>query len=217
MQPFRIISVVRVIFALNHQWSVEVHGALKCSKLLNVFVQRLGQPIKTEIVLLEINFFEKPLFHNRIVRRIHLVFKNGFLDALPVILTYLGSAAQPPPSFRRFRRHIEGKRRGLGVLVERGDRDQSIHSRNERIDNTRTGHDLKVVLHVLGVDRLTALADANGDYEAIPMRKIVLSGYLKSSLHIQAIDTCCIAAAHDPLAEAVCLLSGFFRAFSDRR
>ncbi len=94
-------------FALNHKRSVEVHG-FEVPELLNMFLQRLIETIKTEIVLREINFIEKPLFHNRVVRRIYLTFKNGFLDALPVILTYPGYAAQPPPSFRRFRGHIVG-------------------------------------------------------------------------------------------------------------
>ncbi len=94
-------------FALNHQRCVEIHG-FEVSELLDVFLQWFIETIETEIVLREINFFEKPLFHNRIVRRIHLAFKNGFLDALPVILTYLGYAAQPPPAFRRFRGHIVG-------------------------------------------------------------------------------------------------------------
>ena len=73
-----------------------------------MFLQRFIETIKAKIVLREVNFFEKPLLHNCIVGRIHLAFKNGFLNALSVILTYPGYAAQPPPSCRRFRGHIVG-------------------------------------------------------------------------------------------------------------
>lgn len=83
-----------------------------------------------------------------------------------------------------------------------------IHLRNKWIDYARTGRDLKVVLHVLRVDCLTTLADGHRDNEAISMRKAILHRNPESCLHVQTIDARRVATAHDPLAEAVCLLSG---------
>lgn len=79
-------------FALNDEWPLEVHR-FENSELLDMFRQRFIETIETEIVLRGVNFSEKPLLHNRIIRRIQLAFKNGFLNTLSVVLTYLGYAA----------------------------------------------------------------------------------------------------------------------------
>ena len=62
-------------FALHNQRAVEICGP-ELSEFLDMLLNRLIDPVETQVIFLDVNFIEQPFFENLVSIRINLAFEH---------------------------------------------------------------------------------------------------------------------------------------------